>query len=104
VLPTRNARNGWLFTRQGILRIKNAAFRNDTAPVDPECPCSLCRHYSRAYLRHLHQTNEILGARLATLHNLTYYQQLMAELRAAIGSGRLPEFVADFYARRAPVA
>ena len=84
VLPTRNARNGWLFTRHGDIRIRNARYRDDTAPLDEDCACLTCRNYSRAYLYHLDKTKEILGARLNTLHNLHYYQELMRELRAAI--------------------
>jgi queuine tRNA-ribosyltransferase len=84
VLPTRNARNGWLFTRHGDLKIRNARHRDDTAPLDEQCSCYTCRHFTRAYLYHLHKTNEILGARLNTLHNLHYYQELMQTLRSAI--------------------
>ncbi|HXU40802.1 MAG TPA: tRNA guanosine(34) transglycosylase Tgt [Burkholderiales bacterium] len=89
VLPTRNARNGWLFTRFGDIRIRNARYRDDTAPLDERCGCHTCRNFSRAYLHHLQKTNEILGARLNTLHNLHYYQELMRELRAAIEKGQL---------------
>jgi queuine tRNA-ribosyltransferase len=84
VLPTRNARNGWLFTRHGDIRIRNARYRDDTAPLDADCACYTCRNYTRAYLYHLDKTNEILGARLNTLHNLHYYQELMRALRASI--------------------
>jgi queuine tRNA-ribosyltransferase len=84
VLPTRNARNGWLFTRHGDIRIRNARFRDDTAPLDADCACYTCRNFTRAYLYHLDKAKEILGARLNTLHNLHYYQELMRELRAAI--------------------
>ena len=101
VLPTRNARHGVLFTRHGDLRIKNARFRTDSAPVDPECGCYCCRNFSRAYLHHLIRCGEILGARLATLHNLHYYQELMAGLRAAIGGATLDDFVASFHEQRA---
>jgi queuine tRNA-ribosyltransferase len=87
VLPTRNARNGWLFTRGGDVKIRNARYRDDTAPLDERCTCYTCRHFTRAYLYHLQKANEILGARLNTLHNLHYYQQLMRELRAAIEQG-----------------
>ena len=87
VIPTRHARNGQLFTSEGPLNIRNSRFQSDTGPVDPACGCYTCRHYSRAYLRHLQQCNEILGARLATLHNLYFYQQLMARMRAAIDAG-----------------
>ena len=89
VLPTRNARNGWLFTRHGDLKIRNARHRDDTAPLDAECACYTCRHFTRAYLYHLQKANEILGARLNTLHNLHYYQELMRALRDAIGAGTL---------------
>jgi len=100
VLPTRNARNGWLFTRDGQVKIRNSRYAADTRPIDPECDCYTCRHYSRAYLRHLQQCNEILGARLATIHNLYYYQALMRGLRQAIEQKRLDEFVEKFYCRR----
>src|SRR5688572_16994004 len=89
VLPTRNARNGWLFTRHGDIRIRNARYRDDTAPLDEDCACLTCRNYSRAYLYHLDKTKEILGARLNTLHNLHYYQELMRELRSAIEANTL---------------
>jgi queuine tRNA-ribosyltransferase len=88
VIPTRHARTGQLFTSGGTLNIRNSRFAADTSPVDAECRCYTCRNYSRAYLRHLQQANEILGARLATLHNLHYYQQLMAAMRDAIAAGR----------------
>jgi queuine tRNA-ribosyltransferase len=100
VMPTRNARNGWLFTHSGVVKIRNSPYTLDTGPLDPACDCYTCRHYSRAYLRHLHQANEILGARLATLHNLYYYQKLMAGLRAAIAAGTLDAYVAEFYRMR----
>jgi queuine tRNA-ribosyltransferase len=87
VLPTRNARNGWLFTRLGDIRIRNARYRDDTAPLDERCACYTCRNFTRAYLYHLDKTKEILGARLNTLHNLHYYQELMRELRVAIEQG-----------------
>jgi queuine tRNA-ribosyltransferase len=91
VLPTRNARNGWLFTRHGDIRIRNARYRDDTSPLDEDCTCYTCRNYTRAYLYHLDKTNEILGARLNTLHNLHYYQDLMRDLRSAIEQGRIAE-------------
>jgi queuine tRNA-ribosyltransferase len=84
VLPTRNARNGWLFTRHGDIRIRNARYREEAVPLDEHCACYTCRNFTRAYLHHLQKANEILGARLNTLHNLHYYQELMRELRAAI--------------------
>ena len=89
VLPTRNARNGWLYTRTGDVKIRNARWRDDPAPLDAQCGCYACRHFSLAYLHHLQKANEILGARLNTIHNLHYYQELMRELRAAIEGGRL---------------
>jgi len=89
VLPTRNARNGWLFTQHGDLKIRNARHRDDTGPLDADCACYTCTHFSRAYLYHLQKANEILGARLNTLHNLHYYQELMRTLRAAIEAGTL---------------
>ena len=100
VLPTRNARNGWLFTRFGNVKIRNAGHREDTRPLDPTCACYCCRNFSRAYLHHLQRTNEILGARLATIHNLHYYQSLMHELRSAIVAGTLTQTAADLLATR----
>ena len=104
VLPTRNARNGWLFTHTGSLKIHNSHYRGDTGPVDEHCDCYTCRHYTRAYLRHLQQANEILGARLATIHNLHYYQGLMRGLRQAIAEKELDEFIEKFYRMRRPAA
>jgi queuine tRNA-ribosyltransferase len=89
VLPTRNARNGWLYTRFGDVKIRNARHRDDARPLDERCSCYACRHFTRAYLHHLQKTNEILGARLNTLHNLHYYQELMRDLRMAIEQGVL---------------
>ena len=100
VLPTRNARNGWLFTRNGDVKIKNARHREDNGPLDPDCGCYACRNFSRAYLHHLHRANEILGARLNTIHNLHYYQELMAGLREAIAARSLEAFSAGFRTRR----
>jgi len=100
VLPTRNARNGWLFTRRGDVKIKNARHRVDTGPLDPDCACYTCRNFSRAYLHHLHRANEILGARLNTVHNLHYYLELMAGLREAIAAGGLAHFRERFAASR----
>jgi len=94
VMPTRHGRTGQLFTSEGTLNIRNTRFRSDTGPIDPACTCSACRRYSRAYVSHLHRCNEILGARLATLHNLHFYQQLMAGMRAAIEERRFGAFVA----------
>ena len=96
VMPTRNARNGHLFISEGVVRIRNASHRNDTKPLDPNCDCYSCRHYSRAYLHHLDKANEILGARLNTLHNLTYYTRLMAECRTAIEQGVFGTFADRF--------
>ena len=104
VMPTRNARNGWLFTHEGEVKIRNSRYGSDTGPLDPHCGCYTCRHYSRAYLRHLHRSSEILGSRLNTIHNLAYYQQLMRGLREAIEAKKLDEFVEKFYGmRRKPV-
>ncbi|CCQ11064.1 tRNA-guanine transglycosylase [Pseudoalteromonas luteoviolacea B = ATCC 29581] len=100
VMPTRNARNGHLFVSNGVIKIRNAAHKTDTGPLDPECDCYTCKNYSRAYLHHLDKCNEILGARLNTIHNLRFYQRVMEGLRNAIAEGKLDEFVADFYARR----
>ena len=100
VLPTRNARNGHLFTHTGTVRIRNAVHAEDTGPLDPLCDCYTCRNYSRSYLRHLDRCNEILGARLNTIHNLHYYLSLMRGLRGAITAGTLDAFVAEFYALR----
>ncbi|HTT09110.1 MAG TPA: tRNA guanosine(34) transglycosylase Tgt [Gammaproteobacteria bacterium] len=100
VLPTRNARNGHLFTRSGVVRIRNSEHRNATGPLDESCACYTCRNYSRAYLHHLDRCGEILGLRLNTLHNLHYYLTLMRELREAIAAGRLSFYVAAFHARR----
>ena len=104
VMPTRNARNGWLFTRQGDIKIKNAAHRASTAPLDDQCPCYTCRNFSRAYLHHLFRSGEILGSMLNTVHNLHYYQTLMAGLRNAIASGTLDAFCKDFHAQRQRLA
>lgn len=96
VMPTRNARNGHLFTSQGVVRIRNSQYRNDLAPLDPECACDTCRHYSRAYLHHLFRTREILSARLNSVHNTHFYQQLMRNLRLAIENGTLAFFVSHY--------
>jgi queuine tRNA-ribosyltransferase len=95
VMPTRNARNGWIFTRNGIIRLRNARYRDDIRPLDEACGCYTCRHFSRAYLHHLQRVNEILGSHLNTVHNLHFYQQLMGELRQAIEAGRLAEYAAS---------
>ncbi|MCH9639926.1 MAG: tRNA guanosine(34) transglycosylase Tgt [Betaproteobacteria bacterium] len=98
VLPTRNARNGWLYTRNGIIKLRNSKYRLDTAPPDDECTCYTCQNFSRAYLHHLQRINEILGAHLNTLHNLFYYQQLMAEIRSAIERRQFEEYAREFLA------
>ncbi|ARD23081.1 MULTISPECIES: tRNA guanosine(34) transglycosylase Tgt [Shewanella] len=99
VMPTRNARNGHLFTSEGVIKIRNARHRDDTSPLDESCDCYTCKNYSRAYLYHLDRCNEILGARLNTIHNLRYYQILMEGLRGAIQTGTLDAFVTDFYTK-----
>ena len=101
VMPTRNARNGWLFTRTGDIRIRNAKFRNDESPLDATCTCYTCQNFSRAYLHHLDRSKEILGAQLNTMHNLHYYLDLMREMREAIEQDRFDEFVTEFKALRA---
>ncbi len=97
VMPTRNARNGHLFTHEGVIKIRNAKHRHDTSPLDDRCDCYTCQNFSRSYLHHLDKCGEILGAHLNTIHNLHYYQQLMSELRAAIAEQRLSTFVEEFY-------
>ncbi len=96
VLPTRNARNGWIYTRHGTIKLRNAQYRDDVRPLDAACACYTCRHFSRAYLHHLQKVNEILGARLNTWHNLFYFFELMRELRSAIEHTRLADFVGEF--------
>lgn len=96
VLPTRNARNGWLYTRQGIIKLRNSKYRLDTAPPDDHCECYTCRNFSRSYLHHLQRINEMLGAHLNTVHNLFYYQQLMAEIRSAIETESFGQFIEKF--------
>ncbi|KKO45495.1 queuine tRNA-ribosyltransferase [Arsukibacterium ikkense] len=100
VMPTRNARNGHLFISTGVVKIRNAKHKDDTSPLDPECDCYTCKNYSRSYLHHLDRCNEILGARLNTMHNLHHYQKLMQGLRDAIATGTLEQFVSEFYAKR----
>ncbi|MDN6318893.1 MAG: tRNA guanosine(34) transglycosylase Tgt [Marinobacter sp.] len=100
VMPTRNARNGYLFTSTGIVKIRNARHRHDTAPLDDRCDCYTCKNFSRSYLHHLDKCGEILGSQLNTIHNLRYYQNLMAGLRGAIEAGTLSDFITDFYALR----
>ncbi len=99
VMPTRNARNGHLFVTNGVVKIRNAKYKDDTSTLDPHCDCYTCQNYSLAYLHHLDRCGEILGARLNTIHNLRYYQRLMAGLREAIEQGKLELFVAEFYQR-----
>jgi queuine tRNA-ribosyltransferase len=101
VMPTRHARNAHLFTRAGVVNIRNAAHQRDTNPIELGCGCYTCRHFSRSYLRHLDKCGEILGSHLNTVHNLYFYQQLMGEIRAAIEAGRFEAYAAEFYALRA---
>jgi len=96
VMPTRNARNGWLFTSEGTVKVRNAVNRLDTRPLDPSCDCYTCQNYSRSYLRHLYHKNEILGARLCTLHNVHYYQSLMRRIREAIEQNMFTQFADEF--------
>jgi len=100
VMPTRNARTGFLYTSTGIIKIRNSKYKDDTRPVDENCSCYTCRNYSRSYLRHLDKCKEILSSRLNTIHNLHYYQQLMQDIRTAIEEDRFDDYVEDFYARR----
>ena len=99
VMPTRNARNGHLFVSDGIVKIRNAKYRDDTTTLDPECDCYTCKHYTKSYLYHLDKCGEILGARLNTIHNLRYYQRLMEQIRTAIEADRFDDFVQEFYAK-----
>ncbi|CAN4267381.1 Tgt Queuine/archaeosine tRNA-ribosyltransferase [Methylophilaceae bacterium] len=101
VMPTRNARNGWLFTQYGDIKIKNAFYKQDTQPLDADCACYTCHNFTRAYLHHLHKVGEILGARLNTIHNLHYYQVLMQGMRGAIENGNFENFKTEFAAKRA---
>ncbi len=103
VIPTRNARNGHLFTRFGVIRIRNSRYRNDSRPIDGLCGCYTCKNFSRAYLHHLDRCKEILGARLNSIHNLHYYQELMAGLRDSISKGELTDFILRFYQQRGNV-
>ncbi|MFY9179074.1 MAG: tRNA guanosine(34) transglycosylase Tgt [Venatoribacter sp.] len=100
VMPTRNARNGHLFTSTGVVKLRNAANKTDTGPVDSECDCYTCKNFSRAYLHHLDKCKEMLGGTLNSIHNLHYYQTLMAGLRAALDAGTFDDFVDEFYAKR----
>jgi queuine tRNA-ribosyltransferase len=104
VMPTRNARNGWLFTQYGDIKIKNATYKNDTEPLDADCSCYTCQNFTRAYLHHLHKVGEILGSRLNTIHNLHYYQVLMAGMRKAIEEGNFEAFKLAFAAKRASLS
>ena len=101
VMPTRNARNGWLFTRHGDVKIRNARYRDDTGPLDPTCACHTCQHFSLSYLHHLQRSNEISGARLNTLHNLHFYLTIMAEMRQAIAAGAFESWRKGFARDRA---
>ena len=101
VMPTRNARNGWLFTRYGDVKIRNAKYKNDLRPIDPSCSCMACRGFTRAYLHHLQKVNEILGARLNSIHNLHYYLNLMKEIREALDAGVFSAWKKKFYEDRA---
>jgi queuine tRNA-ribosyltransferase len=103
VMPTRNARNGWLFTQYGDVKIKNAGYKNDITPLDADCTCYTCQNFTRAYLHHLHKVGEILGARLNTIHNLHYYQTLMQSMRDAIEAGTFETFKQAFAAKRAHI-
>ena len=100
VMPTRNARNAHLFTSKGVIKIRNAFHKEDTAPLDDQCDCYTCKNFSRSYLHHLDRCKEMLGAQLNTIHNLRYYQNLMRGLRQAIEQGKLSAFVDSFYAQR----
>jgi len=100
VMPSRNARNGYLFTSEGVVKIRNAKYKKDIGPLDPNCNCSTCKNYSRAYLHHLQRSNEILGSRLNTLHNLFYYQYLMQSIREAIKCNTFSDFRKKFYAEK----
>jgi queuine tRNA-ribosyltransferase len=99
-MPTRHARNGHLFTSGGVVKIRNARYEADTGPLDAGCDCYTCTNYTRSYLRHLDRCNEILAARLGTIHNLHYYLQLMRRMREAIAAHQFDAFVADFFASR----
>ena len=100
VMPTRNARNGTLFTSEGKVNIKREQYRSDPRPLDPACACETCAHYSRAYLRHLFVSNEILAPRLNTIHNLAFYLGLMATMREAVAAGTFAPFRESFLAPR----
>ena len=102
VMPTRNARNGHLFTSHGEVRIRNQRYRHDMAPLDANCDCYTCTHFSRSYLHHLQRTNEMLGGVLNTIHNLTFYQKVMSELRSAIENGSIEKVAAKYNQGLAP--
>ncbi len=97
VMPTRNARNGHLFTSEGVIKLRNAKYRNDTSPLDSRCDCHACQHFSRSYLHHLDKCNEMLGAQLNTIHNLRYYQNLMSDIRNSLSQGTFESFLTEFY-------
>ena len=101
VMPTRNARNGYLFTSRGVLKLRNSANRRSELPVDPDCDCYTCRHFSRAYLHHLDKCREMLGPQLNTIHNVHFYQRFMAQLREAIEHRRLDALARDLRERLA---
>ncbi|WP_369799027.1 tRNA guanosine(34) transglycosylase Tgt [Cellvibrio sp. pealriver] len=100
VMPTRNARNGHLFTSEGVIKLRNAKYREDTSPLDPLCDCYTCKNFSRSYLHHLDKCNEMLGAQLNTIHNLRYYQRIMADMRKALSDNSFDAFLCDFYGRQ----
>lgn len=100
VMPTRNARNGHLFTSEGVIKLRNAKYRDDTGPLDAQCDCYTCKNFSRAYLHHLDKCNEMLGAQLNTIHNLRYYQKIMADMRKALSDNTFDAFLVDFYGRQ----
>lgn len=100
VMPTRNARNGHLFTSEGVIKLRNAKYRDDTGPLDPLCDCYTCKNFSRSYLHHLDKCNEMLGAQLNTIHNLRYYQKIMADMRKALSDNTFDAFLVDFYGRQ----
>ena len=100
VMPTRNARNGWLFTRYGDIKIKNAQYRDDLQPIDASCNCYTCKNFSRAYLHHLYKIGEMLGSRLNTIHNLFFYRQMMVEIREAIQKKTFQSYKAKFLKER----
>jgi queuine tRNA-ribosyltransferase len=100
VMPTRNARNGWLFTRFGDLKIRNATYKTDNRPLDPTCSCYACKNFSRAYLHHLQKVGEILGAQLNSIHNIHYYLNLMSEIRESLEKNSFSEFVKEFHHNR----